>query len=376
MTEVSVVIPCLDEEESIGICVQKALKSFRDNGMDGEVVVVDNGSTDKSVEKAKAAGARVVAEQQKGYGSALRRGIQEAFGKYIVMADGDDTYDFLESAKFVNRLKEGFDLVMGSRFRGKILPGAMTWSHRYVGNPILSGMLRLFFGGGVSDSHCGLRAFTKEAYQRMDLHTTGMEFASEMVIHSLKKKLKISEIPITYYTRAGESKLASFRDAWRHMRFMLLYSPRYVFLGPGALLFAVSMLVSLRLLYGPVYLFGRPWDIHVMVFSSMFALLGWQILSLGLAAKVFARSINLEEDSITHKLLGELTLERSLLFGLSLTLIGLVMIGYIIIIWARNSFGELAQIKTGIFSLSLIVMGLQTVFTSFLLSMLQLKYKR
>lgn len=376
MAEVSVVIPCLNEEESIEICVQKALKSFRDGGLDGEVVVVDNGSTDRSAERARAAGARVILEQQKGYGSALRRGIEESKGRYIVMADGDDTYDFLESARFVNRLKEGYDLVMGSRFRGKILPGAMTWSHRYIGNPILSGLLRLFFGGGVSDSHCGLRAFTKEAYQRMDLHTTGMEFASEMVIHSLKKKLKISEIPITYYTRAGESKLVGFRDAWRHMRFMLLYSPRYMFLGPGVLLFTLSMLASVRLLFGPVYMFGRPWDIHVMVFSSMFALLGWQILSLGLAAKIFARSINLEEDSITHKILGMLTLERSLVFGLSMALVGLALTAYIIVIWARNSFGELAQIKTGIFSLTLIVMGLQTVFTAFLMSMLQIKYRR
>jgi len=203
----------------------------------------------------------------------------------------------------------------------------------------------------------------------MNLHTTGMEFASEMVIHSLKKKLRITEITITYYTRSGESKLSSFRDAWRHIRFMLLYSPRYMFLWPGIILFALSILASVRLLFGPIHMFNRPWDIHVMVFSSMFAMLGWQILNMGLAAKMFARAIDLEESSNTLRFLGTFTLERALFFGLSIFFAGLILAGHIIYIWARNDFGELAQIKTGILSLTLIVIGLQTIFTSFLLSM-------
>lgn len=375
MPEVSVVIPCLNEEQCIEKCVVKAIHSFNKAGLNGEVIVVDNGSTDRSVEIAGKAGAVVISEQAKGYGSALRRGIEEAKGRFIVMADGDDTYDFLETAKFVELLRKGNDLVMGSRFKGQILPGAMTWSHRYVGNPILSGMLRVFFGGGVSDAHCGLRAFTKEAYRRMDLHTTGMEFASEMVIHALKKKLKIAEIPITYYPRQGESKLSSFRDAWRHIRFMLLYSPSYMFLWPGLILFTVCTATAIRLLFGPIYFLGRQWDIHVMVFCSMFALLGWQVLSLGLAAKAFAYAIGLEHEGKTRLILHHISLERSLLFGSLLFTAGAGMVIYILIIWAGNQFGELAQIKTGIFALALIVMGLQTIFTSFLVSMFQIRYK-
>ncbi len=375
MTEVSVVIPCLNEEKTIAACVGKAKNAISAAGLDGEVVVADNGSTDRSVEIARDAGARVVFEARKGYGNALRRGIEESTGAYVVMGDGDDTYDFSVVPAFVQRLKEGFDLVMGTRFRGTILPGAMTWSHRYIGNPILSGMLRVFFGGEVSDSHCGLRAFTREAYRTMDLHTTGMEFASEMVIHGLKKKLRVAEIPLTYYPRKGESKLSSFRDAWRHMRFMLVYSPGYLFVGPGAVIFAVSFLASVRLMFSPVYFFGRPWDIHVMVFTATFALLGWEILNLGLVAKTFAHKIALEEDVLTARFLNVISLERSLVFGSGLVVAGLAVIGYIFLVWAQSSFGELSQVKTALFALMLVVMGLQTMFAAFLMSMLQIKYR-
>ncbi|OGS03036.1 MAG: hypothetical protein A2339_07475 [Elusimicrobia bacterium RIFOXYB12_FULL_50_12] len=373
--EVSVVIPCLNEEKTIASCVDKAMKSFAEGGLRGEVIVVDNGSTDQSKAIAAARGAKVIDETRKGYGSALRRGIDEAQGSYIIMADGDDTYDFSLSHKFVGKLKEGYDLVMGSRFRGKILPGAMSWSHRYVGNPILSGMLRLFFGGTVSDSHCGLRAFTKDAYKKMGLHTTGMEFASEMVIHSLKKKLKIAEIPIIYYARLGESKLASFRDAWRHMRFMLVYSPGYLFLLPGAAVFTASFLLSCRLLLGPIYWLGRPWDIHVMVFSAMFTLLGWEILNLGHAAKMFAYEISLEQSRYALTASKFVTLEKSLLLGTFFILSGFAIMTLIIYKWANNNFGELSEVKTGVFSLTLIVMGFQTIFTAFLSGMLSIKYR-
>lgn len=373
--EVSVVIPCLNEEQAIAACIRKALSSFDRAGLSGEVVVVDNGSTDRSVEVSLAAGARVINEHRKGYGSALRRGIEEAEGEYIIMADGDDTYDFSLAPAFVAKLKEGYDLVMGSRFRGKILPGAMTWSHRYIGNPILSGILRLFFGGTVSDSHCGLRAFTKEAYRAMNLRTTGMEFASEMVIHSLKKKLRITEIPIDYYPRIGESKLSSLRDAWRHMRFMLLYSPRYLFIMPGLVIFVLSFMATIRLTAGPLFAFGREWGVHVMVFSTMFTLLGYQILTLGVAAKTFAHAIELEEDERMRSFLSLLTLERALAAGILLILTGIGVLIYIVAVWYGNHFGELREVNTGLFGLTLIVMGLQTVFTSFLMSMLQIKYR-
>jgi len=375
MVDVSLIIPCLNEEKTIAACIRKAQEGFLRSGLSGEVIVVDNGSTDRSVEIAREGGARVLLETRRGYGNALRKGIEESSGAYIIMGDGDDTYDFSDSSRFVDMLKQGFDLVMGSRFKGKILPGAMTWSHRYIGNPILSGMLRLFFGGKVSDSHCGLRAFTKDAYMRMDLHTTGMEFASEMVIHGLKKKLRITELPITYYPRQGESKLASFRDAWRHMRFMLLYSPGYLFLVPGLFIFLVNFAVTVRLSFGEIFLFGRPWDIHPMVFSAMFALLGWQIVNLGIAAKVFAHTIALEEKSWIRHLIRLLTLERVLFFGILLILTGAAVIGYIFYVWASNDFGVLREVKTGILALTLTVMGLQSIFTAFLTSMLQIKYR-
>ena len=279
-------------------------------GIEYEIIVADNGSTDRSVEISEGLGARIVTVEDRGYGACLRGGITAARGKYIIMGDADDTYDFSEIGKFVQLLREGYDLVIGSRFRGKIMPGAMTWSHRHIGNPVLSRMLRRFFGGSISDAHCGLRAFTKEAYYLMDLHTTGMEFASEMVIHALKKGLKITEVPITYYPRRGQSKLSSFRDAWRHIRFMLLYSPNNLYFVPGGILFAIGLFLVIRLMFGPIWLFGRMWGIHVMLYGSMMTLLGWQILTLGLCAKVYARQIGLEEEN--KGFLSWLTLERAL----------------------------------------------------------------
>jgi glycosyltransferase involved in cell wall biosynthesis len=376
MKEISVVLPCLNEQDSIGICIDKIQKVYSEMKVDGDIIVVDNGSTDRSVEIAKSKQVRVYSEPVKGYGSALRRGIDESDAKYVVMADSDDTYDFLELPKFIDKLREGYDLVMGSRFRGNILPGAMTWSHRYIGNPILSGILRVLFGGGVSDSHCGLRGFSKDAYKRMGLHTTGMEFASEMVIHAIKKKLKTAEIPITYYPRKGESKLVGIRDAWRHMRFMLLYSPNHLFMIPAGIIFVAGFVLLLRLLFGPIYFAGRSWDLHVAVFASMLSILGWQVLNLGFAAKVYIHVIGLEETKTMKKILDDIfTLERALVLGSVIFLAGLLMSCYIILIWAKGHFGELAQFKNGIFSLTMIVMGLQTIFTSFLTSVLQIKYR-
>ncbi|MEW6040341.1 MAG: glycosyltransferase [Elusimicrobiota bacterium] len=382
--EISVVLPCLNEEETIEACITKAKKAFEQENVEGEVIVVDNGSTDKSVEIAEKAEAKVIFESVKGYGSALRRGIEEAQGKYIVMGDADDTYDYGEIPKFLKLLRMNYDLVMGSRLKGKILPGAMTWSHRHIGNPVLSGMLRILFGTTVSDSHCGLRAFTKDAYLKMNLHTTGMEFASEMVIHALKKKLKITEIPITYHPRKGETKLEGFRDAWRHTRFMLLYSPNYIFLIPGVILFTVSFLITLRLLFGPVDFAGRNWDIHVMVFTGMATILGWQIFLTGLTAKIYAHQIGLEESYFTRWILSFFTLERAIVLGVLFFLAGLAVVMYILITWVRGNFsfgisvlgaGEWAQINTALMAMLFIVISLQTVFSAFLTSMLQIKYK-
>ena len=375
--EISVVLPCLNEEKSIEICIRKIKDVFEKEKLNGEIIVVDNGSTDKTVEIVKQFDdVKLLFEPQKGYGSALRCGIENAKGQYIIMADADNTYDFYEIPKFLEKLKEGYDLVIGSRFKGKILKGAMSFSHRYIGNPILTGMLRLFFGGNISDAHCGLRAFTKDAYQKMALKTTGMEFASEMVIHALKKKLKITEIPITYYPRIGESKLSSFRDAWRHIRFMLLYSPDYLFLLPGLILFFTGFITSVGILTkGYISLFGRLWGVHVLFFSSVITLVGWQILNLWFSAKVYTHIIGLEESYFVKKLIKFLTLERTLVFGLFIFFLGLIGLLYIVYIWAKTNFGPLEELRLGIFSTMVIAMGIQTIFGAFLSSVVQIKYK-
>jgi glycosyltransferase involved in cell wall biosynthesis len=377
MKQLSVVLPYLNEENSIEICIKKIKDVFEKEKIDGEIIVVDNGSTDRSVEIVKKYNdVKLLFEPQKGYGSALRCGIENAQGEYIIMGDADNTYDFYEIPKFLEKLKEGYDLVIGSRFKGKILKGAMSFSHRYIGNPILTGMLRLFFGGNISDAHCGLRGFTKQAYQKMNLRTTGMEFASEMVIHALKKKLKIAEIPITYYPRIGESKLSSFRDAWRHIRFMLLYSPDYLFLLPGIILFLVGFIISFGILAkGYISLFGRMWGVHVLFFSSVITLVGWQILNIWFSAKVYTHMIGLEESNFIKKLMNFLTLEKTLVFGLIIFSTGLIGLLYIAYIWAKTNFGPLEELRLGIFSTMLAAMGIQTIFSAFLSSVLQIKYK-
>lgn len=221
--EVSIVMPCLNEQETLGICIEKAQGTLKRLGIQGEVVVADNGSTDNSVNIAERLKARVVHQSMRGYGIAYLTGITAAHGKYIIMGDSDDTYDFTDLERFITPLRNGCDMVIGNRFKGKILPGAMPWARRYIGNPILSGILRWFFDTPISDSHCGMRSFTADAYKRMSLQTTGMEFASEMVVKAVQENLRIHEIPITYYPRAGESKLNAMRDAARHLRFMLKY---------------------------------------------------------------------------------------------------------------------------------------------------------
>jgi glycosyltransferase involved in cell wall biosynthesis len=372
--EVSVVLPCLNEEDTVGICIKKAKDVFDRLNISGEVIVVDNGSTDGTAKEALAAGAKVVYEDRKGYGYALRRGINEAQGKYVVICDGDDTYDLSELHKFIEALREGNDLVIGSRFKGKILKNAMAWTNRYIGNPLLTGMIKLFFRANLSDTQSGYRGFSKEVYKKMNLKTTGMEFASEMVVHALKKKMKIKEVPITYYPRKGESKLSKFRDAWRHIRFILLYSPNYLFNLPGLVIFLAGALLTLRLLFGPIYFLGRAWDVHVMVFSGMLTILGWQILNIGLAAKVFTNSIGLENSKAVRKMLSFLSLERGIMLGVFIVLIGIVLTCYIFYIWVKNNFGYLAQVKTAIVALVAIVIGVQTIFSFFLFSVLQIKY--
>ncbi|MEW6609793.1 MAG: glycosyltransferase family 2 protein [bacterium] len=374
--DVSVIMPCLNEKDTIGICIKKALKSFKDEGVEGEVIVVDNGSTDNSDNIAKSLGAKVVYQPIKGYGSAYLTGLEEANGKYIIMADADNTYNLQEIGKFLIPLIEGYEFCIGSRFKGKILTGAMPWLHRYIGNPILTGILNLFFHGKISDAHCGMRAVTKEAYKKMNLKTIGMEFASEMVIKALKLKLKIKELPITYHPREGESKLASFKDGWRHLRFMLLYSPTYLFLIPGIILFFIGLVFLLVLLPGPLIIGNLHFDIHYMVLGSLLAILGFQIVNLGLYAKSYSLTEHFEEsDRFIEWFSQHFNLERGLVIGGLLTLSGLGINVYILIRWIVGNFGPLSEVRTGLVALTFIVIGIQTIFSSFFLSILGIRKK-
>lgn len=364
--DVSVVIPCLNEAEGVGICVEKAIKAFEKMGVNGEVVVADNGSTDGSPEIAERAGARVVHESRPGYGSAYLAGFAAAQGKYIVMGDADDTYDFSRIDEFVDKLDEGAEMVIGNRM-SNIQPGAMPWLHQYVGNPVLTRVLNIFFRTGVRDAHCGMRGFRREALDRLNLRTTGMEFASEMVLRSSKAGLKVEEIDIDYHPRIGESKLNTFSDGWRHLRFLLIHSPTHLFLAPGIALFALGMLAMLVVLTG-IELFGREWDLHAMIAGSMMAIAGSQIISLGLSAKAYGVYHLGESDKLHDKYDGKIRMEHGLLAGAAVTLIGFVLTAVIVINWFGSDFGTLSEQNLLVFAMTLVVLGFQTIFTSFFMS--------
>lgn len=370
---VSVVMPCLNEEKTIGACVTKALEGIRRTGLPGEVIVSDNGSTDRSIEIAESLGARVVHQPARGYGNAYRMGFQEARGKYIVMGDSDDTYDFTEINALIEKLREGNEYVLGSRFAGTILPGAMPWLNRYVGNPVLTGLLNFLFGLKSSDAHSGLRAFTRDAYRRMRLQTTGMEFASEMVINAARAKLKVAEVPITYYPRAGESKLHRLRDGWRHVRFMLLYSPDHLFLVPGALLLLVGLVSMLALLGGPQMVSGHLFDYHFMFVASALTLVGFQVLITGFYAKAYAFTHRFApDDRMIQWFYRYFSLEAWLLIGFLVFLVGFAIDGWILVTWAQKGFKDLFAVRPAIVALTFLVIGLQLMFSSFLLSILNI----
>jgi glycosyltransferase involved in cell wall biosynthesis len=370
---VSVVMPCLNEEKTIGACVTKALEGIRRTGLPGEVVVADNGSTDRSVEIATELGARVVHQPRRGYGNAYRAGFEAARGKYIVMGDSDDTYDFREIDQLIQKLREGNEYVLGSRFKGEILPGAMPWLHQYIGNPVLTGILNFMFGLKSSDAHSGLRAFTKEAYRRMRLQTTGMEFASEMVINAARAKLKVAEVPITYYPREGESKLRSFRDGWRHLRFMLLYSPDHLFLIPGALLFLIGLVGMLFLLPGPKIISGHFIDYHFMFIASLLTIVGFQVLLTGFYAKAYAFTHRFAPDDRMIQLFYRyFSLEEWLLAGFVVFLIGLGIDSAIFVTWVQHNFRDLFAVREALLALTLMVVGIELMFSSFLLSILNI----
>ncbi len=368
---VSVVIPCLNEAETIQACVVKARKAMDYAGIEGEVVVSDNGSDDGSAELAVKAGARVIHEPRRGYGSAYLAGFAAALGRYVVMADADLTYDFEEIPNFVDSLEDGADFVIGNRM-DNIHPGAMPWLHRYVGNPVLSGILNVFFRTGVRDAHCGMRAFRRDLLPQLDLRTTGMEFASEMVIRAAKEDLDIRQRPIEYHPRGGESKLSSFRDGWRHLRFLLVHSPTHLFVIPGALMSVVGSLIALTALT-QVNILGREWDLHSMIGGALLLIVGSQVLALGLCAHAYGTYFMGEKDPWFDRARSRFRLEHGLMSGGAIALVGLVIGLGIFVTWAQSGFGHLAETRLALMAATLVIVGIQVVFSSFLLSILGLR---
>jgi glycosyltransferase involved in cell wall biosynthesis len=369
--EVSVVIPCLNEAQSIERCVQLALEGIERGGYKGEVVVADNGSEDGSPELAERAGAIVIHEPRRGYGSAYLAGLAAARGDYIVMADADLTYDFGDIPRFVEEMRDGAEMVIGDRM-DNIQPGAMPALHRYVGNPLLSGLLNLFFRTGVKDAHCGMRALRREVLPKLDLRTTGMEFASEMVIRAAKEKLDIRQFPIEYHPREGESKLSSFSDGWRHLRFLLVHSPTYLFVIPGGAMALLGALAALTVVL-QVDIFGRTWDIHALIGGVLLAVVGIQVLALGLCAHAYGTYFMGEKDPWFDRMRGRFRLEHGLLAGGAILLAGLVMAGVIVVTWIDRGFGSLSEERLAVVAAALVIVGVQVIFSSFLLSILGLR---
>lgn len=368
---VSVVIPCLNEEENIVAVVTQARQAIADAGIQGEVVVADNNSTDRSAELADQAGARVVHVPQRGYGAAYMGGFSAAKGKYIVMGDADLTYDFHEIPNFVRELEDGADLVMGNRMKN-IQPGAMPWLHRYVGNPLLSGFLNVLFRTGVRDAHCGMRAVRRSSLPAMDLRTPGMEFASEMVIRASKAKLDIREFDIQYHPRGGESKLSTWRDGWRHLRFLLAHSPTHLFLIPGLFLLLLGVVVMATVVSG-IDAFGRDWSIHTLMAGSLLTIIGTQVISLGLCAHAYGMYFMGDRDPWFDRMRSRFRLEHGLAIGGVLMLLGFAAALVIVIRWAADDFGALSQVNLAISAVTTIVIGVQVFFSSFLLSIIGLR---
>ena len=377
--ELSILMPCLNEAETLEICIQKALRSLRELDIAGEVIIADNGSTDGSQDIATRMGARVVPVAAKGYGSALMGGIIAARGVYIIMGDADDSYNFSNLGFFVNKLREGFDLVMGNRFQGGIKPGAMPPLHKYLGNPVLTWVGRLFFASPVGDFHCGLRGFRRDSILKLDLQTTGMEFASEMVVKASVYKLRITEIP-TVLSPDGRSRpphLRTWRDGWRHLRFLLLYSPRWLFLYPGTALMIWGLIIVVWLLPGTQKIGSISFDVHRLLYGAIAIIIGFQAVTFAFFTKIFAISEKfLPEDPKLNKIFRYVTLETGLIVGVTLILIGIVGSFLSLTIWSETAFGSLDPSKTlrlVIPSLTCLTVGLQMVLSSFFLSVLGLK---
>ncbi|WP_283135386.1 glycosyltransferase family 2 protein [Rhizohabitans arisaemae] len=377
--ELTVVMPCLNEAETVEICVRKALDCMREHGIDGEVVIADNGSTDGSQQLARDAGARVVHIQEKGYGNALIGGIRAARGKFVMMGDADDSYDFTGLLPFVEELRAGAELVMGNRFKGGIAPGAMPPLHKYLGNPVLSFVGRLFFRSKIGDFHCGLRGFRRDSILKLGLQTGGMEFASEMVVKATLAKLDIREVPTTLSPdgRSRPPHLRSWRDGWRHLRFLLLYSPRWLFFIPGLLMMAVGLLASAILVTGPVRIGDLAFDVDTLVGTSALVVIGFQAALFALFTKVYAAEEGfLPESRRIRKLIDFMSLEKGLVIGGVLAVAGLAGLIASLVHWQVNNFGELdprQSLRIVVPAATALIMSFQAIFATLFISILGIR---
>ncbi|MCZ8047581.1 MAG: glycosyltransferase family 2 protein [Microcystis aeruginosa K13-05] len=371
--ELSIIMPCLNEAETLATCIGKARDYLERHKIAGEVLIADNGSSDGSQEIATNSGARVVPIPERGYGSALRGGIAAAKGQYIIMGDADDSYDFTNLSPFLEKLRQGYDLVMGNRFQGGIQPGAMPVLHKYLGNPVLTWLGRLFFGSPCGDFHCGLRGFSKQAIEQLNLRTTGMEFASEMVVKASLYGLKITEVPTTLSPdgRSRPPHLKTWRDGWRHLRFLLMYSPRWLFLYPGLALMFLGFVATIWFMTQP--------RVHTLLYSATALIIGFQIVSFAIFTKAFAISEGLlPEDRKLRRFLRYINLEVGLIIGLILFLLGMGSSLYALYIWNARLYGALdpaVTMRIVIPSVTALGLGVQVVFSSFFLSVLGLKRK-
>lgn len=374
--EVSFVMPCLNEARTLEACIRAAQRCLSEHGISGEVIVADNGSTDGSQTIAAALGARVVDVPAKGYGSALMGGIAAARGRYIVMGDADDSYDFTEAWPMIQLLREGHDLVMGNRFKGRIMPGAMPLKHKYLGNPVLTRIGRVFFKVPVGDFHCGLRAFSRAAYERLDVRTPGMEFASELVIKAQTRGMRLAEVPVTLRKdgRDRPPHLRSWRDGWRHLRFMLTLSPRWTLFIPGAALTLLGLVLGGLVATGPVRIGGVRLDVHTLIAAGLMVLVGYQSMLTGAAMRIFALPGEIGPPSRrVQRTFSFFTLERGVIAGLLVCLGGLACLALPVTLWVRGNFGDLEPERTlrpMIVGSVLMALGVQTVLMSFVLNML------
>lgn len=379
--ELSIVMPCLNEAETLKTCIDKAMRYLRERNITGEVVIGDNGSTDGSQEIARTCGARVIDVPRKGYGSALMSAIQASRGKYVIMGDSDDSYDFSALDAFVEKLREGYDLVMGNRFKGGVAKGAMPFLHRYLGNPVLSFIGRLFFGSRIGDFHCGLRGFRQDLVSLLSLHATGMEFATEMVVKATLFKLKITEVPTTLAVdgRSRPPHLRTWRDGWRHLRFLLIYSPKWLFLIPGIVFILAGLIMGAFIIQGPVLLFNIYFDTNTLLYAGALIITGFQSVNFAIFTRTYAIQAGfLPGNKTLDKLFKYVTLESALVAGFFMLVTGLAGTVYSLYLWDQADFGQLEYssiLRVVIPSVVCIIIGFQVILSSFFLGVLGIHKK-